>query len=75
MTILRRAARLWKCVRPADTTRVVPQRTNVHTEVGRGQGETVATVDGNEGVGGLHKSDDAGERNGTRTRPSKGGPC
>src|SRR5262245_29655574 len=30
---------------------------------------------GGEGVGGLHRSGDVGERCGTRTRPSKGGPC
>lgn len=66
---------MWICARSADTTQVVPQRRNIHTEVGRWQGKTIAADDGNEGVGGLHKSDEAGERNGKRTRPSKGGPC
>jgi hypothetical protein len=28
-----------------------------------------------QGVGGLHRSGDVGERGGVRTRPSKGGPC
>lgn len=28
-----------------------------------------------EGVGGLHRSDDVGKRGGARSRPSKGGPC
>ena len=28
-----------------------------------------------QGVGGLHRSDDVGERGNARTRPSKGGPC
>jgi hypothetical protein len=44
-------------------------------EVGRGRGKTGAAAEGDEGVGGLHTSADVGERNSTRTRPSKGGPC
>jgi hypothetical protein len=44
-------------------------------EVGRWQGKTGAAAEGDEGVGGLHKSEDAGEQNGNWTRPSKGGPC
>ena len=54
---------------------VAPHRRSIHAEVGRWQGETGATAEGSEGVGGLHTSADAGERGGTRTRPSKGGPC
>ncbi len=44
-------------------------------KVGRRQGKTVAEAEGNGGVGGLHTSYDVGERAGTWTRPSKGGPC
>ena len=44
-------------------------------EVGRLRGTTGAAADGDEGVGGLHRSADVGERGGVRTRPSKGGPC
>jgi len=44
-------------------------------EVGQRQGKTVVEADAFEGVGGLHTSDDVGEREGTRTRQSKGGPC
>ena len=33
-----------------------------------------AAADGREGVGGLHTSEDVGERVGPRTRPSQGGP-
>ena len=40
-----------------------------------GRKETGAVVEGSRGVGGLHTSIDVGERSGTRTRPSKGGPC
>ena len=36
---------------------------------------TGAAAEGSEGVGGLHRSGDVGERSGARTRPSKGGPC
>ena len=75
MINLRRAARPWMRVRPADATRVAPQRRSIHVEVDVRQGETGAAVDGNEGVGGLRTSVDVGERGGTRTRPSKGGPC
>ena len=70
-----RAVRPWMRARPADATQVAPQRTSIRTEVDRWQGETVAAVDGNEGVGGPNTSVDVGERGGTRTRPSKGGPC
>ena len=45
------------------------------TGVGRWRGTTGAAAEGDEGVGGLHKSVDVGERGGVRTRPSKGGPC
>jgi RNA-directed DNA polymerase len=42
-------------------------------EVDQRRGTTEAAIDGGQGVGGLRKSDDAGERNeGARTRPSKG---
>ncbi len=75
MITLRRAARPWMRERPADATRVAPHKRSIHVEVDRWRGETGATVDGNEGVGGLHMSFDVGERGGTRTRPSKGGPC
>jgi len=44
-------------------------------EVGRWRGKTGAAAEGNKGVGGLHKSDDVGERSSVRTRPSEGGPC
>ena len=43
--------------------------------VGHRPGTTGAAADGREGVGGLHTSEDVGERVGPRTRPSKGGPC
>src|SRR3990172_5558057 len=36
---------------------------------------TEAAADGGEGVGGLHRSADVGERGGARTRLSKGSPC
>jgi len=49
-------------------------RRSARNEVGRRQGTTGAEADGNEGIGGLHTSDDVGERVGARTRPSKGGP-
>ncbi len=52
-----------------------PTKKSAHAEVGQRQGKTVVEADVNEGVGGLHTSDDVGEREGTRTRPSKGGPC
>ena len=45
------------------------------TGVGHRPGTTGAAADGREGVGGLHTSEDVGERVGPRTRPSKGGPC
>ena len=38
-------------------------------------GTTGAAADGRAGVGGLHTSEDVGERVGPRTRPSKDGPC
>ena len=72
---LRRAARPWMRPRPADATQVAPHRRSIRAEVGRRQGETGATAEGNEGVGGPHTSLDVGERGGARTRPSKGGPC
>jgi hypothetical protein len=72
---LRRAVRQRMRARPADATRVAPRRRSIRTEVGRWQGETGATAEGNGGVGGLHTSVDVGERGGTRTRPSEGGPC
>ena len=75
MITLRRAGRPWMRARPADATRVAPHRRSIHVEVGHWQGETGATADGSEGVGGLNMSIDVGERGGTRTRPSKGGPC
>jgi len=37
------------------------------------RGTTGAAAEGDEGVGGLHRSVDVGERGGVRTRPSKGG--
>ena len=43
--------------------------------VGHRPGTTGAAADAREGVGGLHTSEDVGERVGPRTRPSKGGPC
>jgi hypothetical protein len=72
---LRRAARPWMRARPADATQVAPHRRSIHAEVGQQQGETGVAADGNGGVGGPNRSVDVGERGGTRTRPSKGGPC
>jgi hypothetical protein len=64
------------CARGWPTPReVAPHRTSIHAKVGRWQGETGVTAEGDGGVGGLHRSDDVGERTSTRTRPSKGGPC
>ncbi len=72
VTSLRRAV----CMRDAHTAGChVQRRTSTRHKVGRRQGKTVAEADGNEGVGGLHTSYDVGEREGARTRPSKGGPC
>ncbi len=69
---LRRVA----CSRDAHAAgRRVWHRTSTRHKVGRRQGKTVAEAEGNEGVGGLRTSYDAGERAGTWTRPSKGGPC
>ena len=67
MIRLRRTARLRAHARPAKNKR--PHR---GTPCARG---TEATADGGEGVGGLHRSVDVGERGGARTRPSKGSPC
>jgi hypothetical protein len=39
---LRRAARPWMRVRPADATKVAPHRRSIRAEVGRRQGETAA---------------------------------
>ena len=72
---LRRAVRPWMRARPADATQVAPHRRSIRAEVGRRRGETGAAADGSGGVGGLRTSVDVGERGGTRTRPSKGGPC
>ncbi len=72
VTRLRRAA----CLREAHAAgHRVWHRTSTRHEVGRRQGKTVAAADGNEGVGGLHTSYEVGERAGTWTRRSKGGPC
>ena len=71
----RRAARLRMRARPADATLVAPHRRSIRAEVGHPRGETGAVAEGDGGVGGLHTSFDAGERGGTRTRSSKGGPC
>ena len=72
VTRLRRAV----CLRDAHTAgRRVRRKTSTRRKVGRRQGKTVAEADGSQGVGGLHRSDDAGERVGTWTQPSKGGPC
>lgn len=57
------------------TTQVAPHRTSICAKVGHWQGETGATAEGDGGVGGLHTSEDVGERASTRTRKSKGGPC
>lgn len=75
VTHLRRAVRTRMRARPADSTQVGPQRRSICAEVGRGQGETGAAAEGSVGVGGPNTSVDVGERGGTRTRPSKGGPC
>jgi hypothetical protein len=72
---LRRAARSRMHARPADATQVAPHRRSIRAEVGRRQGKTEAAADGHEGFGRPHRSEDVGERGGTRTRPSKGGPC
>lgn len=64
------------CQRDAHAAgRRVRHRISARDEVGRRRGTTGAEADGNEGVGGLHTSFDVGERDGARTRPSKGGPC
>lgn len=62
VTTLRRAARLWMRERPADASQEAPRRRSIYAEVGRMQGETGAVADGNGGVGGLHRSEDVGER-------------
>ena len=72
VTSLRRAV----CLREAHAAGCQERhRTSPRHKVGRRQGKTVAEAEGNEGVGGLHTSYDVGEREGTWTRPSKGGPC
>ena len=58
-----------------DTWETLIAPCGTRARVGRRQGTTGAEADGDEGVGGLHTSDDAGERVPTWTRPSKGGPC
>ncbi len=55
--------------------RLRPSKKRTRVEVGQRQGKTVVEADAFEGVGGLRTSDDVGEREGTRTRQSKGGPC
>jgi hypothetical protein len=72
---LRRAVRQRMRARPADAAFVALHRRSIRAEVGRWQGETGATAEGSGGVGGLHRSVDVGERNGSRTRLSKGSPC
>ena len=72
---LRRAARPRMRARPADATPVAPHRRSIRAEVGQQQGETGVAAEGKGGVGGLRTSVDVGERDGVRTRPSKGGPC
>lgn len=37
-------------------------RTSTRTQVGQKQGKTLAKAEGNEGVGGLHRSLEVGER-------------
>jgi hypothetical protein len=70
------APRARGCARGRPTPpEVAPHRTSIHAKVGRWQGESGATAEGNGGVGGLRTSDDVGERSSARTRPSKGGPC
>ncbi len=64
---LQRAAGWWVHLRP--------NKKSTRAEVGQRQGKTVVEADAFEGVGGLRTSDDIGEREGTRTRQSKGGPC
>ena len=72
MIHLRRAA----CSREAHVAgHHVWRRISSRRRVGRLQGKTVAEAEGNEEVGGPHTSYDVGERAGTWTRPSKGGPC
>ncbi len=72
VTSLRRAV----CLREAHAAGCQERhRTSPRHKVGRRQGKTVAEAEGSQGVGGLHMSYDVGEREGTRTRPSKGGPC
>jgi hypothetical protein len=69
---LRRAA----CLREAHVAgHSVWRRISSRHTVGRRQGKTVAEAEGCEEFGGLHTSYDAGERAGTWTRPSQGGPC
>src|SRR6266568_9316095 len=52
----------------------VAQHKRPHRGRSRTRG-TGVTTEGGGGVGGLQRSGDAGERGGTRTRSSTGGPC
>ncbi len=56
--------------------RTCPAAKNKRPHRGRSQARgTGAVADGDEGVGGLHRSVDVGEPGSAGTRPSKGGPC
>jgi len=72
---LRRATRPRRHVWPADAAsgssaqNKLPPRGRPKARV------TVAEADGDEGVGGLHRSDEGGERKAKRSHRSKGGPC
>ena len=64
----------WKRTAQAPGEALLPP-CRTRDRVGHRPGTTGAAADGREGGGGLHTSEDVGERVGPRTRPSKGGPC
>ena len=64
----------WKRTAQAPAEALLPP-CRTRDRVGHRPGTTGAAADGRAGVGGLHTSEDVGERVGPRTRPSKGGPC
>ena len=64
----------WKRTAQAPGEALLPP-CRTRDRVGHRPGTTGAAADGRAGVGGLHTSEDVGERVGPRTRPSKGGPC
>ena len=61
-TTLRRAASPWRHERPAETAKAAWQRRSLHLGVGQKQGTTGAEAEADVGVGGLHRSEEVGER-------------